>query len=69
MDSENKNEINNKTLINATYYFESLVLSSINKRLEDEKKSALNKNIKVGKFFAINTIMPDGIYGLNGQRL
>lgn len=67
MDSENKNEINNKTLINATYYFESLVLSSINKRLEDEKKSALNKNIKVGKFFAINTIMPDGIYGLNGQ--
>lgn len=69
MYGENKNVTSNKTLNNIVYYFESLVLNSINKKLEEENKVALNKNIKVGKFLVINAIIPDGIAGLNGQTI
>lgn len=53
MYGENKNVTSNKTLNNIVYYFESLVLNSINKKLEEENKVALNKNIKVGKFWLL----------------
>ncbi|WP_291651751.1 SIR2 family protein [Clostridium sp.] len=67
MYSENKNTTSNKTLINSLYYFELLVLNAINNKLKEENKSVLNKNIKAGKFLAINAIVPDGIDGLSGQ--
>ena len=35
MYGENKNVTSNKTLNNIVYYFESLVLNSINKKLEE----------------------------------
>lgn len=69
MYSENKNATSNKTLINIMYYFESLVLNSINKKLKEENKLSLNKNIKVGKFSAINAIIPEGIDGLSGETI
>ncbi|AVK47243.1 hypothetical protein AXY43_03965 [Clostridium sp. MF28] len=67
MDNTNKNMINNRNLINNGYYFESLVLNAIDKKLEEENKLLLNKYVKVDNFYEFDAIIPEGIDGLEGQ--
>ncbi len=68
MNEQDKKIYNRNQLINSAYYFETLVLNAINKKLADENNSMLNKSVKVEAYNReFDAIIPDGIDGLEGQ--
>lgn len=68
MSERDKKIYNRNQLINSAYYFETLVLNAINKKLADENKFMLNKSVKVEAYNReFDIIISDGIDGLEGQ--
>ncbi|KEJ01860.1 SIR2 family protein [Clostridium botulinum] len=62
------NEQDKKIYSRNAYYFETLVLNAIDKRLADENKSITNKSVKIEAHnIELDAIIPDGIDGLEGQ--
>ncbi|MHB9925927.1 SIR2 family protein [Clostridium botulinum] len=62
------NEQDKKIYSRNAYYFETLVLNAIDKRLADENKSITNKSVKIEAHnIELDVIIPDGIDGLEGQ--
>lgn len=69
MNEQEKRIYNKNELITSAYYFETLVLNAINKKLVDENKLQLNKYVKFGRFAEFDAIIPDGIDGLLGKTI
>lgn len=62
------NEQDKKIYSRNAYYFETLVLNAIDKRLADENKSITNKSVKIEAHnIELDAIIPDGIDELEGQ--
>lgn len=68
MDKQDKKIYSRNELIRSAYYFETLVLNAINKKLADENKMISNKYVKFETYDrGFDAIIPNGIDGLEGQ--